>query len=120
MATLYERAFQIWPLLIHAARSRQILTYTQVADCTGMFTGGLGPCLEPIQSYCIEEELPPLTMLVVSEGTGLPGTGFTGADISTPEDFARTLQTIFRFDWNGKAPEIRRLEVAAARTPSNG
>lgn len=119
MPSVVERAFHIWPMLVLAAKNRQVLTYDQVTDCTGMFTGGLGSCLEPIQSYCLQQGFPPLTLLVVSSKTGLPGFGFSGVSIQTPEDFAQTLQTVFAFDWSRKAPDVQTLAQAAADLPSN-
>jgi len=71
-----ERAAQVWSILAFAATHRQVLTYDIVAKLTGLARQGLGPVLEPIQSYCIERRLPPLTILVVKADTGLPGSGF--------------------------------------------
>jgi len=109
MATISERAFQIWPLLVFAAKHRQLLTYSQLNECTGMFTGGFGQPLEQIQTYCLANGLPPLTMIVVSQETGLPGGGFSAIAIYTPEDFALTLQKIFAFDWKSSSPDIKQL-----------
>lgn len=120
MATQTERAFQIWPLLVFAAKNQQILTYETVGLCTGMFSGGLGGCLEPIQSYCLLNNYPPLTMLVVKKHEGLPGTGFSAINIQTPEDFAKKMQDIFLFDWKEKAPSIEALTEAVRTLPSNG
>ena len=68
-----ERASQIWAVLALAARNRQILTYEIVGRLIGVPARGLGHLLEPIQSYCLLKDLPPLTILVVQETTGLPG-----------------------------------------------
>lgn len=109
MATIPERAFQIWPLLVFAAKHRQLLTYSQLNECTGMFTGGFGPPLEQIQTYCLANGLPPLTMLVVSVGTGLPSAGFSAMDFESPHDFPLALQKIFAFDWKSSSPDIKQL-----------
>lgn len=74
-----ERAAQVWSLLVLAARNRQTLTYELVGKMTGMHTAGLGAVLEPIQSYCLLRDLPPLSALVVNKASGLPGTGFIAA-----------------------------------------
>src|SRR2546430_1637524 len=63
-----ERAAQLWAVLALAARNRQVLTYDLVAQLTGVARQGLGQLLEPIQSYCIVKNLPPLTALVVKQG----------------------------------------------------
>ncbi len=88
-----QRAAQIWPVLVLAARNRQTLTYSMLARMIGVPMPGLGRLLEPIQSYCQNNNLPPLTILVVKD-TGVPGTGFTAA-----EDIPRNQQKVFEMDW---------------------
>jgi hypothetical protein len=75
--TQYERAAQIWSVLAWAATNRQELTYDIVGRLIGVPRQGLGRLLEPIQSYCLVRQLPPLTLLVVSEVNGQPNPGFT-------------------------------------------
>jgi hypothetical protein len=113
-----ERASQIWAVLAWAARNRQTLTYGQVAKLIGVPTAGLGQLLEPIQSYCLVNRLPPLTVLVVQQDTGLPGPGFTGASAS---EFAKAQADTFAKDWleHGN-PQPDRLEIAVKERPSNG
>lgn len=90
-----ERAVQIWPVLALAARNRQTLTYEIVEGLTGLFRAGLGQCLDPIQAYCVANDLPPLTALVVEKGSGLPGTGFTAA-----ADVPKAQARVFAYDWS--------------------
>ena len=89
-----ERSAQIWAVLAWAAQSRQNITYGQLAQVTGAFTGGLGAWLEPIQSYCITNKLPPLSLLVLQQETGMPGPGFTG---TLAEDLAKAQARVFIF-----------------------
>ena len=79
-----ERATQIWSVLALAARNRQILTYTMLEQLTGLARVGLGQSLEPIQSYCLLRQLPPLTILVVQEATGIPGAGASMVNTPSP------------------------------------
>jgi len=110
--TIPERATQIWPLLALAARNRQILTYEIVARCIGVPRPAVGGILDPIQKYCVREGLPPLTALVVSEDSGLPGHGFTAA-----ADVPRAQAAVFAFDWLKRAaPSPEDFEAAGART----
>jgi hypothetical protein len=114
--TANERAAQIWAVLALAAHNRQALTYEVVSRLTGVARVGLGRCLEPIQSYCLVEGLSPLTILVVSEKTGMPGVGFVAA-----EDIPRAQQEVFNYDWlahGGPSPES--FEAAVRGRPSNG
>jgi hypothetical protein len=110
-----ERAAQLWSLLALAAHNRQVLTYSLVAQLTGVARVGLGQCLEPIQSYCLVHGLPPLTILVVSDKSGMPGVGFIAA-----HDIPRSQQEVFKYDWLGRgAPAPEEFEIAVRERPSN-
>src|SRR6266576_6657976 len=110
-----ERAAQIWPVLALAARNRQILTYDIVGRLIGVPARGLGHLLEPIQSYCLSKNFPPLTILVVQEATGTPGAGFVAA---TANEFSKKQLEVFDFDWlNRVAPTPDEL-AASVKRPS--
>ena len=113
-----ERSTQIWAVLAWSARSRQNITYGQLAQITGAFTGGLGSWLEPIQSYCIINKLPPLTVLVVQQDSGMPGSGFTGASAG---ELAKAQARVFAYNWleHGN-PGAEKFELAVKQAPSNG
>ena len=110
-----ERAVQIWSTLALAATNRQVLTYDILSRLTGVPRQGLGRLLEPIQSYCLLQQLPPLTILVVNT-SGLPGTGFTAA-----QDIPREQLRVFSHKWLEQAvPSPEQLAEAANKLPSNG
>ena len=113
-----ERASQIWSVLAWAAKHRQTLTYPQVGKLIGVPAAGLGQLLEPIQSYCLVNNLPPLTVIVVRQGTGLPGSGFTGAAAAALD---KAQADVFAKDWleHGN-PQPANLELAVRERPSNG
>jgi len=114
--TTSEWASRIWPALVLAARNRQILTYDILARLIGQIRPALGQCLEPIQSHCLLKKLPPLTILVVSEKTGLPGSGFIAA-----QDIPAKQMEVFTHDWAKTAvPSVSDLESALKERPSNG
>jgi hypothetical protein len=114
--TTNERAVQIWPILALAARNRQVLTYNLLAKLTGLARVGLGQCLEPIQSYCLLRHLKPLTILVVSEKSGMPGTGFIAA-----ADIPKAQQDVFAYDWVAHGcPSPEDFAQAVRKRPSNG
>jgi len=116
--TRSEGASQIWEVLALAAKNQQSLTYGILAKLIGVAPRGLGKFLEPIQSYCLIEGMPPLTILVVQQKTGLPGSGFTGAKV--PE-YGENRMKVFSFDWLGHGnPQAEKLEQAAQQQPSNG
>ena len=111
-----ERAAQIWSVLALAARNRQILTYRMVGRLVGVPARGLGPLLEPIQSYCLLRRIPPLTILVVKEETGVPGSGFSAA---SAEQFGKSQLDVFEYDWIAHgAPRPTDLEKAVKTRPS--
>ncbi len=102
-------------MLALAAHNRQVLTYDMVAQLIGVPRMGLGRLLEPIQSYCLNHGLQPLTILVVSQKTGLPGAGFIAA-----EDIPLTQLQVFSYDWlKHGAPSPEELEEAVRNNPSN-
>ena len=94
-----NRALQIWQILVCKAGNRQTMTYGELASILG-FKGAqvLGKFLEYILRYCEKNQLPSLTVLVVNQETGLPGSGFP------PEDLHSERERVFRFDWFGLVP----------------
>jgi hypothetical protein len=112
----HERATQIWAVLALAAHNRQVLTYSLISKLIGVPTAGLGQLLEPIQSYCLLNNLPPLTILVVSSENGMPGTGFIAAS-----HIPKAQQAVFAYNWiDHNAPSADIFKVAVEQRPSNG
>ena len=100
--TRYQRSLQIWSLLVCAARERRTYTYGDIAGILGM--GGAGPIgqfLGPIMYYCEQNELPPLTVLVVNQEIGLPGAGLTAIEI---EEVNVDRERVFTHDWFAMEP----------------
>jgi hypothetical protein len=84
-----------------------------VARLTGVPRMGLSQLLEPIQSYCLANDLPPLTILVVQGESGMPGSGFIAAS-----DIPRVQQRVFAYDWLQRgAPSPEDLQAAAHTQP---
>ena len=98
---------------------RVTLTYGRLAQLIGGLLPALGDWMEPIQSYCIINKLPPLTVLVVSKVNGMPGSGFAGAD---DDDVAGAQARVFGYDWfaTKHVPTAAELADAVKRYPSNG
>src|SRR5579863_1704266 len=69
------RAVQAWQILIGMAKNRQATTYLGLSQL--MFgkdaAGVLAQIMGHIAFYCIDNDLPPLTSLVVGKGRGVPG-----------------------------------------------
>ena len=107
--TRFQRALQIWSLLVCAARDRRTYTYGDLADALGMGGAGvMAQFLGPIMDYCREQQLPPLTVLVVNQDTGLPGAGLT-----TLEDVNLDRERVFAHAWfQMEPPETSDFEEA--------
>jgi alkylated DNA nucleotide flippase Atl1 len=98
--TRYQRASQIWSLLVCAAKDRKTYTYGDIADILGFGGAGvMAQILGCIMWFCEENNLPPLTVLVVNQETGLPGEGLT-----TLEEVNKDREAVFNFNWFGEEP----------------
>lgn len=108
-----QRAQQLWSVLVLAAKNRQVLTYDLVGKACGVPAAALGDYLRPIQQYCVENRMPPLTSLVVSKESGMPGSGF-----SSDGDVPFAQNEVFNWDWLSKqAPNEDELATAYKNAP---
>jgi hypothetical protein len=112
-----DRAMQFWSVLVLAARNQRLLSYTDMEALTGIPRQAMGTFLGPVASYCIHENLPQLTSIVVGVETGRPGDFYPGSD-DVHADQARA----FVFDWFAYSKEHRpNPEIFAAyKTKSAG
>jgi len=93
------RALQMWLILIAAADNEQILTYGLLAQKLGYQSGIiLTQMLKHIMYFCRQNGLPPLTILVVNQDTGLPGDGLVEADFNAGREL------VFNLDWFSIVP----------------
>jgi|GraSoiStandDraft_57_1057295.scaffolds.fasta_scaffold487560_2 hypothetical protein len=106
-----EWAWRSWPLLAFAAKLHVILTYKDVEDLTGMDRRGVGPnCCGPIAAYCMINNLPVLSSLVVGKD-GLPEDGLTKH--IPAKDIPAEQWKCFRRDWGNQAkPTVEQLRSA--------
>ncbi len=90
----YQRSMQIWSMLVFAAKHHKIVSYENISKLIGVPTPGVGRFLFLILRYCAQNNLPPLTSIVISHVTGRPGDGFP-EDMDIIESQSRT----FVYDW---------------------
>ena len=110
----YEMAARVWSILTEAARSRKLLYYSDIDKDNPKDVGKL--YLEPIQSYCILNRLPHLTIIVVSRATGVPGKGFIATANLQSEQ-----KRVFEFAWTKvENPNPDELQAAVQQLPSCG
>ena len=86
----------LWPVLVAAAKDKRKPTYGELASLINTNPLSVRNALEPIQSYCMDSKLPPLSAVVVNKTTGLPGGGFIAWDI---DDIDTAYETVFNFSW---------------------
>jgi putative restriction endonuclease len=97
MANRFELAHQAWPILTKAAAERRILNYLDLARALGYKGGKVAKFpLWPIQDFCLEKNLPPLTSIVVSKQYGVPSSGF----IAWEGDIGDAQERVFEYDWS--------------------
>lgn len=93
-----ERAGRAWPILTQAAKQRHTLSYGDVAKAIGIHHRPLDFALGPIQDFCIAQNLPPLTSLVVQGGgDGAPGAGFIAWDLGS---LGEGQDSVYAFNWD--------------------
>ncbi|MFT6910310.1 MAG: putative restriction endonuclease [Oleiphilaceae bacterium] len=94
-----ERAARAWPVLINRAHKKATITYGELGKALGVHHRAVRFVLGVIQDYCLEVNLPPLTILIVNS-SGLPGSGFIAIDL---DSFDEGLQKVYYFDWGSIA-----------------
>jgi putative restriction endonuclease len=92
----YERAFRAWPILTTTAGKRSTITYAELADYLDIHPRPIRYVLSPIQDWCLHENKPPLTILVVNQH-GQPGQGFIAWDVNNLEE---GYDQVYSFPWS--------------------
>jgi len=92
---------KIWPILIDIASARKTITYKELGarlQIYGQALQNFDRILAPIKHYCINENLPPLSALVVYTGSGLPGSGAEADELD--------IEQVFTYNWKNRTPLI--------------
>mgnify|MGYP000869519786 CR=1 FL=1 len=98
--TNYERALQIYQVLMGFAHQRQTLTYETLGKLVGLPPHGLAMHLDHLLRYCKNQTLPPITILVVRKAEGTPSTGFPSATMDLDQERER----VFDYPWFRQKP----------------
>ncbi|MBF0310462.1 MAG: HNH endonuclease [Magnetococcales bacterium] len=91
-----ERAFRAWPILVEYARKNKTITYKELASALDLHHRSMQWLLDLIQNFCLDNKLPPLTIIAVNKETGKPGNGFSAWDIA---GFNEGKKLTFDYDW---------------------
>ncbi len=93
-----ERAYRAWKILATvASNSNGLITYGELAKEIGVHPRAVRYVLGVIQAYCLDQKLPPLTILVVNAQNGAPSSGFIAWDV---EDLPEGLRKVRKYAWN--------------------
>lgn len=72
----HQRAAKAWDILAMIAAANDFIRYKELGYRIGIHHRAIRFVLAVIQEYCIENKLPPLTILIGDEN-GMTGKGFT-------------------------------------------
>ena len=91
------RAVQAWQILVGKAMNRQTVTYEGLSRLMyGKEAAGvLAAILGHIAFYCMDNDIPPLTTLVVGKGPGKPGARIP----LDPAKFDEEREKVYQHDW---------------------
>jgi len=100
MADQFARAAAAWPILAETARRHEHIEYGTLARRLGIHVRPLRYVLGVIQDFCLEEKLPPLTILVVNQ-SGRQGQGFIAWN---PDNVEAGFEEVWRHNWEQENP----------------
>ena len=107
-----QRAYFTWTILTRCATNKQVITYGELGKKLNLHHRAVRFILEVIQNYCLHNELPPLTILIVNQNTGLPGDGFIAWDIENTED---GVQKVYNYNWEKLDNPFQYAEVGSTQ-----
>jgi putative restriction endonuclease len=90
-----ERVQKAWVKLVELAKTRKLCSYKELGDFIGIHHRPVRYPLELIQTYCLDNYLLPITILVVN-GSGKPRQGFIAAD---ENNFKEKQEDVFSYNW---------------------
>ena len=93
----YERAIDLWKILVDIANKKELCTYKNVSSILNIHPRVIRYPLHIIQEYCIKNDLPPLTIIIVSSISGRQGKGIYA---SNPDQYSRKITEVYNFNWS--------------------
>lgn len=84
-------------ILVELAKENKVITYGKLGEFVGYNAQNVGRILSPIQNYCIENNLPPITSLVIlDDGTGKPSYNY----IQRYSEYSEDMKRAFNHTWD--------------------
>jgi putative restriction endonuclease len=93
----WQRAYLAWNELADFACTTHTVSYETLAKLIGIHHRPLKLALALIQDYCLENKIPPLSILVVNKQTGRPGAGFIAWNA---DNIKEGFEQVRGFDWS--------------------
>lgn len=91
----HQRAYIAWESLTQIAKERSLIRYGHLGKQIGIHHRPVRYVLGLIQDYCLHNQLPPLTILVINQ-SGLPGEGFIAWDVDNIDE---GLKQVYNYNW---------------------
>ncbi|PIE50522.1 MAG: hypothetical protein CSA38_02685 [Flavobacteriales bacterium] len=91
-----QRAYLAWNVLVEYAQNSKTITYKELGEKISIHHRAVRFVLDLIQDYCMENQLPPLTILVLNKNSNLPGSGFVAYDIENSRD---GIEKVYKYIW---------------------
>jgi hypothetical protein len=104
-----KRAADVWSVLARSAEQSQTITYKELSNEISVHVRPLRYALVLVQQYCLDNDLPHLTALVVNSSSGLPGAGNMMDPAMLQNEYAR----IYSFNWSGQSNPFAAKETDA-------
>ena len=97
---MHPKTPETFAYLKQCAAQKRIVTYGEVGNAVGLAARGTAFPLYDIRDICLEQDLPPITALVVRKKDRLPGVGLKpgGAQV-TKAEMGDMQSQVFTFDW---------------------
>jgi hypothetical protein len=100
---------QVWSILVFAACQQKKVSYDFISKLIGVPRPGIGQFLFSIYHYCEQNDLPPLTSIVISHVTGRPAEDVFPEDLDLFESQSMT----FVYNWQSlHAPNAEDFKAA--------
>lgn len=106
------RASRAWGVLTDIAGRDEVITYGELAKRLRIHHRTIRFVLGPIQQHCLDNNLPPITILVVNAITGDPGDGFIATSDET-DTRERAYRKVYRKNWASVANPFLAYEAGA-------
>ena len=105
----FERCLQVWQILTSRAMNTQVITFYRLGCLLGVEPHRVHLSLAPVAAFCVKNELPNLSSLVIKVMTGDTGYGYP-LDL---ESLEQSRIDVFNFRWFAILPPTKgQLEEA--------